>query len=223
VSEKSQLIDRLKDSKESRAAYTRAKLSVNIPSQVRALRRRRELTQAQLAVAAEMKQSRISAIERPGAVKLNLETLIRLAAAFKVGLIVKFAPFGEMLDWENSFSQDVFNAPKIEDDLEFLGERTRRTTRRRTTKRAIKVIATGDTAMSQSIGAIKNSSQASTAQEKAKTSEQLSLGLGFPVETLQQSKGTKPVFDFSSWYRQSVPPASRQIGRQIPRTANANL
>jgi transcriptional regulator with XRE-family HTH domain len=156
VSEKSQLIDRLKDSKESRAAYTRAKLSVNIPSQVRALRRRRELTQAQLAVAAEMKQSRISAIERPGAVKLNLETLIRLAAAFKVGLIVKFAPFGEMLDWENSFSQDVFNAPKIEDDLEFLGERTRRTTRRRTTKRAIKVIATGDTAMSQSIGAIKN-------------------------------------------------------------------
>lgn len=131
MSEKSQLIDRLKDNGGSREAYTRAKLSVNIPSQIRALRRRRNLTQTELAQEAAMKQSRISAIERPGAVNLNIETLIRVAAAFKVALVVKFAPFGELLDWENEFSQDSFDVATIENDKQFQEWRPRVERRRR--------------------------------------------------------------------------------------------
>src|SRR5207245_63900 len=57
---------------------------------------------------------------RPGANNLNLETLIRLASAFKVGLIVRFAPFSEMLHWENSFMPDAFDVTKLEKDKEFL-------------------------------------------------------------------------------------------------------
>jgi transcriptional regulator with XRE-family HTH domain len=125
VSEKSQLIDKLKTRNNSRQAYTRAKLSVNIPSQIRALRRKREMTQGMLAHESDMKQSRISAMERPGTVTFNIETLIRLAAAFKVGLIVKFAPFSEMLNWENSFSQDSFDVSAIDQDSEFIYGRSR--------------------------------------------------------------------------------------------------
>ncbi|MGH9793402.1 MAG: helix-turn-helix domain-containing protein [Candidatus Acidiferrales bacterium] len=118
-SEKSALISKLKSNKKFREAYIRAKASVNIPSQLRALRLRREMTQKELASTAEMAQPRISAMERPGVAQFNLDTLVRLAAAFNVALIVKFASFGEMLKWENEFSQDDFNVTPIEKDIEF--------------------------------------------------------------------------------------------------------
>jgi len=78
------------------------------------------MTQKQLAALAEMAQPRISAMERPGATKFNIETLVRLASAFKVGLKVEFVPFSEMLDWENSFSQDQFDPVPIDNDRQFL-------------------------------------------------------------------------------------------------------
>ena len=59
-------------------------------------------------------------MERPGEVQFNIETLIRLAAALKVGLIVKFAPYSEVLNWNSSFSQDEFDVVQIGDDQEFL-------------------------------------------------------------------------------------------------------
>lgn len=120
MSERSELTSRLKDHTDSRASYIRGKLNVLIPAQLRALRLRRELKQAELASEADMKQSRISAMECPGAVKFNIETLIRAAAALRVGLEVKFVPFSEMLRWENAFSQDTFDVTPIDDDKRFL-------------------------------------------------------------------------------------------------------
>lgn len=76
--------------------------------------------QSDLAKAADMKQSRISMLETPGAANVTLETLSRIAAAFKVGVIVKFVPFSEMLAWENGFSQDNFDVVKIDNDIPFL-------------------------------------------------------------------------------------------------------
>lgn len=105
----------------SRASYIRAKLNVLIPSQIRALRLRRDdMTQKQLAELADMAQPRISAMERPGETNFNIDTLVRLAAAFKVGLKVQFVPFSEMLAWENDYSQDAFNPVPIERDTQFL-------------------------------------------------------------------------------------------------------
>jgi hypothetical protein len=74
------------------------------------------MTQKEFAIEADMKQPRISAMEKPGATKFNIETLVRLAAAFHVGLIVRFAPMSEMLAWENSFSQDAFTVVPFEQD-----------------------------------------------------------------------------------------------------------
>ena len=113
-------IAKLKSDQKFRASYLRAKLNINVPSQIRALRRKRDFTQVALAEEAGMKQSRISAMERPGETNFNLDTLIRLAAAYKIGLIVKFAPFSEVLDWENGFSQDTFDVVEIAKDFDFL-------------------------------------------------------------------------------------------------------
>lgn len=121
MNERSKKISKLLSNSTSRASYINSKLNVLIPSQIRALRLRRDnMTQKQLAALAEMAQPRISAMERPGATKFNLETLVRLASAFKVGLKVEFVAFSEMLDWENSFSQDSFDATKLDNDVHFL-------------------------------------------------------------------------------------------------------
>jgi hypothetical protein len=80
------------------------------------------MTQEVLAREAEMKQPRVSAMERPGETQFNLDTLVRLAAAFKVGLIVRFSSYSEMLGWENEFSQDSFDVIGLENDTAFLQE-----------------------------------------------------------------------------------------------------
>ena len=120
MSDRSNLINRLRTNRDSRAAYIRSKLDVLIPSQIRALRLRQPMTQAALADAAGMKQSRISAMETPGKTNFNLETLVSLAATLKVGLLVKFVPFSRMLWWENEYSQDAFEVTSIDKDIEFL-------------------------------------------------------------------------------------------------------
>lgn len=122
MDERSNLISKLRESIDYRTAYVKSKLGVLVPSQVRALRLQSEMPrQSDLAKEAHMQQSRISTIETPGAANVTLETLARLAAAFRVGLIVKFVPFSEMLRWENSFLPASFNVtPRLEQDVEFL-------------------------------------------------------------------------------------------------------
>lgn len=121
MSERSNLIRRLLESVDSRTSYIKAKLGVVVPSQIRSLRLQSEMPrQADLAKAAGLHQSRISMFETPGAANMTLETLARLAAAFKVGLVVKFVPFSAMLAWEDSFSQDSFRVDKIDNDQDFL-------------------------------------------------------------------------------------------------------
>ena len=115
TNERSQLIERLKNRK-YRENYVRASVNVNLPSQIRALRLGIPMTQKEFAIAAQMKQPRISAMEKPGATRLNIETLVRVAATCGVGLIVKFVPISEMLAWENGFSQDQFSVVSFEHD-----------------------------------------------------------------------------------------------------------
>lgn len=113
-----------------REAFVRSQINVGIPFQVRALREKKGWKQTQLAEASGMLQPRISAIERPGESKLNLETLLRLAGAFDVGLVVRFAPFSQMLRWAEEFSPDTFQVPSFtqEQELEAEGEGAETTT-----------------------------------------------------------------------------------------------
>ena len=120
MSSRSQIISRLVADQEARASYIRAKLGHLIPSQIKALRLQGPWTQKELGEKAEMKQARISAMEKPGEVAFSLETLIRLASAFRVGLQVRFVPYSRMLDWDKGYSQDTFSVAPIEEDGEFL-------------------------------------------------------------------------------------------------------
>lgn len=103
--------------KEYRHGLVSAQIEVDLPLQIRALRKQLELTQPELAEQAGMKQSRISAMEKPGGAHFTLETLRRLAKAFDVALVVRFAPFGELLDWSKHFSPDDFAVPTFEQEL----------------------------------------------------------------------------------------------------------
>lgn len=114
-------IYKLKNERESRESYIKAKIGILVPSQIRALRLKSKMPKQQdLAKAAGMHQSRLSTLETPGAANVTLDTLAEIAALHKVGLIVKFASFSEMLAWENGYSQDTFSVTPLDSDLAFL-------------------------------------------------------------------------------------------------------
>jgi len=83
----------------------------------RALRESRGMTQPGLAEIAGMSQPRISEMERPGERKPNLETLLRLASAFDVALDVRFVPFSDFVDANNTVDLDNLHIPNFDDDM----------------------------------------------------------------------------------------------------------
>jgi transcriptional regulator with XRE-family HTH domain len=120
MSSRSKIISKLLTDNESRESYLRAKLNQIVPSQIRALRLRENWTQGELGDKAHMKQSRVSAIETPGEVSFNLDTLIRLAATFRVALEVQFVSHSDMISWENNYSQDTFKVTPLDKDSKFI-------------------------------------------------------------------------------------------------------
>src|SRR5260370_21372211 len=103
--------------KECREAYVAAQINIGIPFQIRALRKSRGWNQEVLAEHAKMAQPRISEIERPGERRPNIETLLRIAAAFDVGLQVRFLPFTELIEWSESFDPENFEVRTFDDEL----------------------------------------------------------------------------------------------------------
>ena len=99
-----------------RDGYTEAQVSIEVPFQIRALRKARGWTQAQLAKRCGIPQARISHLEQPGRDPLSLRTLYRLASAFDVGLLVQFVSFSEMVRREAAFNPETFRAISFQDD-----------------------------------------------------------------------------------------------------------
>jgi transcriptional regulator with XRE-family HTH domain len=121
---KEELINELQD-KEIRDSYVSDHISIGIPLQIRALRlqKGREWTQKELADLAGMKQERISAIENPNYKNaFTLSTLLRIASAFDVALIVRFAPISELVKWELSLSPEKLEATSFDEDPYFKPE-----------------------------------------------------------------------------------------------------
>jgi transcriptional regulator with XRE-family HTH domain len=125
-----------------RDAYVASQISMGLPFQIRALRRSRNWTQAQLAEAAGMSQPRIAEIERAGRRRFNLDTLLRIASAFDIGLEVGFAPFSAVVDRAEHFDPDAFEVASFEDEEH---EAARRRDRGTSSKRAVPVRTLGMT------------------------------------------------------------------------------
>jgi len=111
----SSLIAELRD-KSYREAYVASQIRIGLPFEIRALRISRGWTQGRLAEAAGMSQPRIAEIEK-GKRSLNLETLLRVASAFDIGLNVFFTSFGELVDRNESFQPDSFNVAAFGDEI----------------------------------------------------------------------------------------------------------
>ena len=89
---RNKLINDLKD-KKYRDAYVEESVRVGIPFQIRTIRNGKKLKQEELGKLAGMKQEAICRLEDPNYGSFTLKTLNNIAAAFDVGLIVRFAPF----------------------------------------------------------------------------------------------------------------------------------
>jgi transcriptional regulator with XRE-family HTH domain len=111
------LTNELRD-KAYRDAYVESQIRIGLPFQVRALRQARGWKQDGLADRAQMTQPRIAEIERPGQRRLTLETLLRIASAFDVGLEVRFVPFSVLIRHSESFRPDNFIVESFENELQ---------------------------------------------------------------------------------------------------------
>ena len=114
------LIEKILSSKEYREAFVEEHIYTGIPFQIQALREEKPWSQAELGKEAGMAQSRISKIENPSNGELNnIATLLKIAHAFHIGLMVRFVPISEILEWELNLSPDSRKAISFEDDPYF--------------------------------------------------------------------------------------------------------
>ena len=114
---KTKLIGKLQN-KEYRDSFVSSNIDVGIAFQIRALRKQRNYTQKKIAKISGMKQERISALENPSNTP-NISTLKKIANAFDVGLIVRFIPIGELLEWQINLSNESLNTPSFNEDHYF--------------------------------------------------------------------------------------------------------
>ena len=113
---RSQIIESLKD-KDVREYYVAEHIAEGLAFQVKALREARGWTQAELGQRAKMAQERISQLEDPNYGKPTLSTLRRLAAAFDVALVVRLAPFSELVDWTTHLTPESLAPKDFDNDL----------------------------------------------------------------------------------------------------------
>jgi DNA-binding XRE family transcriptional regulator len=91
-----------------RKAYLRDSVTSWIVYQIQALREQREWTQGTLAKEAGTSQPAIARAEKPDYGKWNLSTLIDLAAAFDVGLQVRFVDWPTFVRWTDNVGSELY-------------------------------------------------------------------------------------------------------------------
>jgi transcriptional regulator with XRE-family HTH domain len=117
------LIARIRRSKEARKQFTESHLNKGLAYQLRATRDKLGWSQEELAKEAHMNQNAISRLESQDYGKPTITTLKRLAAAMDVGLVVRFVPFSEMVNWVsgipyvcNGLTNDALAVPNFDDE-----------------------------------------------------------------------------------------------------------
>ena len=118
VISKLRLIAKLRN-KDYRDAYVEEKVATSLPFQIRALREQsaRQWSQAELGRRAEMRQNAISRLEDAESGTPSISTLLRLARAFDVALLVKFVPFSKLLSEFSDLSFEALSVPSFDEEL----------------------------------------------------------------------------------------------------------
>jgi len=118
MNKRDKLIARLKN-KQYRDGFVAAHIKIGIPFQIRALREQRGWTQKELAERIGSNQAWIAQIENPNYSGFSLKTLSKLASIFDIGLIVRFVPFGNLVQWELELSPNSLKIDSFDQDPYF--------------------------------------------------------------------------------------------------------
>ncbi len=110
-----QIIESLRN-KQYRDAFVEEQIDTGVAFQIRAMRAEREWPQQELGKRTGKAQETISQLEDPDYGRATLGTLKRLASAFDVALIVRFAPFSELVDYVSSLSFEHLAVPAFAAD-----------------------------------------------------------------------------------------------------------
>ncbi len=101
------LLKKMKN-KKYRDLFVSGQIKTGIPFQIRATRDLRGWTQEELGKLAGLPQSAVARLENPDTLHSpNIKTLLKIASAFDVALIVRFAPFSELMHWVESVPYEV--------------------------------------------------------------------------------------------------------------------
>ncbi len=112
---RTQIWESLKD-KDYRQEFVSADVNTGLATQIHLTREDRAWTQEQLAQYVGNRQETISQWENPDYGRYSLRTLLKLAEAFDVALLVKFVPFSELVDWAANLTSKHLAPPGFEND-----------------------------------------------------------------------------------------------------------
>lgn len=110
--------------KKYRDAYVAEHITTGIPYQVKTLRTERGWTQEKLGEKTDKPQNVISRLEDPNYGKINLGTLLDLASAFDVALLVKFTSFSRFVEEFRDVSPENLTVRSFDDEMEMLDNAT---------------------------------------------------------------------------------------------------
>lgn len=110
------LAKELSDS-EIREHTVESQIKIGIPFQLRAMRVQRGWTQEALADKLGTTQNTVSRLENPKTGKPTIKTLLRIAQAFDVGLLVRFVPFGFYGEVIEAMDSTHVEVPSYEEEL----------------------------------------------------------------------------------------------------------
>jgi transcriptional regulator with XRE-family HTH domain len=118
------LLKRLTRSLSSRIRFVDSHISKGIAFQIQALRDKEGWTQQQLADKLGTNQNAVYRLENPNYGKQTITTLKKVAAIFDVALIVRFVPYGRLVDWvtgnpfvDNGLSANSLAVPNFSEEL----------------------------------------------------------------------------------------------------------
>ena len=95
-----QLIQSLKTSKDYRDSFVEEKVRSGISSQIRAIREKLEgMSQTEFGKMLGKSQSWVARLENPNEALPTLSSLLEVAHSLDIDLVVRFAPFSELVDW----------------------------------------------------------------------------------------------------------------------------
>jgi transcriptional regulator with XRE-family HTH domain len=112
----SQLWKKLAKSKKYREEFVATQVKRGIPFQIRALLKKRGLSQDELALRGRVTQGVVSRAANPDYGNLTLNTIVRIAAGFDVAFIGKFVPFSELGKWFTDLSEDSLDLKSFEEE-----------------------------------------------------------------------------------------------------------